>query len=165
MKYLEKQAAAQKNRLLVLILKCVQCCIWCFEKCVQFLNKNAYIQVALLGTNFCTSAKKAFFLIMRNALRFGAVAMLGGGVHAIGYICIMTGSTVAGYFIIRTMHEAVSPVVPVFSYIVVSYIIAKLFMNVFGLAVDTGLQCFLACEEACIDSESKDIHEQLGDDI
>merc|ERR1712113_587109 len=90
---------------------------------------------------------KAFFLILRNALRFGAVAMLGGGVHAIGYICIMTGTAVAGYFIIRAMHDSVSPLVPVFSYIVVSYIIAKLFMNVFGLAVDTCLQCFLACEE------------------
>lgn len=39
--------------------------------------RNAYIQIALMGTNFCTSAKKAFFLILRNAFRFGTVAILG----------------------------------------------------------------------------------------
>ena len=39
--------------------------------------RNAYIQIALMGTNFCVSAKKAFFLILRNAFRFGTVAILG----------------------------------------------------------------------------------------
>ena len=38
--------------------------------------RNAYIQIALMGTNFCTSAKNAFFLILRNAFRFGTVAIL-----------------------------------------------------------------------------------------
>lgn len=150
MKYFEKQAAAQKNRLLVLILKCVQCCIWCFEKCVQFLNKNAYIQIALLGHNFCTSAKKAFYLILRNALRFGTIAILGSAIHAIGFVCIMSGTTVVGYFIVRALHEDVSPMIPIITYIAMSYVVAKLYMNVFGLAVDTSLQCFLACEEGGI---------------
>merc|ERR1719296_589137 len=143
MKYLEKQASAQKNRVLVCLLKIVQCCIWCFEKCMQFLNKNAYIQIALLGTNFCTSAKKAFFLILRNALRFGTIAIMGRAIHAIGFLCIMSGTAVPGYFMVQAMHDDISPVMPVFSYIVVSYIIAKLYMNVFGLAVDATLQCFL----------------------
>lgn len=48
MKYYEKQTKAQKNRILVglrclflkprsrevMVLKCLQCIIWCFEKCV-----------------------------------------------------------------------------------------------------------------------------------
>lgn len=147
MKYFEKQAAAQTNRVLVLILKVLQCAIWCFEKCIQFLNKNAYIQIALTGSGFCKSAKKAFFLIFRNAVRFGTVAVLSGVVHSIGYVCIMTGTMVAGYFIVGEMHDDVSPVVPLFCYAVLGYISAKLFMNVFGLAVDTSLQCFIAAEE------------------
>merc|ERR1712014_188487 len=105
MKYFEKQAQAQKNRVMVLILKCVQCCIWCFEKSIQFLNKNAYIQTALMGTNFCTSAKKAFFLILRNALRFGTMAVLGSVIHGIGFICIMAGTAVVGYFLMCEMHS------------------------------------------------------------
>ena len=32
------------------ILLCCQCCLWCFEKVIKFINKNAYIEV---GTSRC----------------------------------------------------------------------------------------------------------------
>ena len=52
--------------------------------------RNAYIQIALMGTNFCTSAKKAFFLILRNAFRFGVVAVLGvTGLKQIGFFTMV----------------------------------------------------------------------------
>jgi hypothetical protein len=145
--YLEKQAAAQKNRVMVLIMKVLQCCMWCLEKCIKFLNKNAYIQVAIMGTNFCVSAKNAFMLITRNFLRFGVVATLGSIIHFLGFIFIMVFTCLLGYFILQGLHPDVYPVVPVIMYVVVSYLVAKLYMNVFGLAVDTTLQCFIATEE------------------
>eukprot|EP00440_Ansanella_granifera_P019017 gb/GFBE01020666.1/.p1 GENE.gb/GFBE01020666.1/~~gb/GFBE01020666.1/.p1 ORF type:complete len:937 (+),score=214.71 gb/GFBE01020666.1/:1-2811(+) len=147
MKYYEKQAKAAKNRVMVLILKVGQCCIWCLEKCVKFLNKNAYIQIALMGTNFCVSAKKAFFLILRNALRFGAVGMLSAGIHAIGFLFIVASTVGLGYLILTSLYPDVAPAVCLIIYGFTAYLVAKLFMNVFGLAVDTTLQCFLACEE------------------
>jgi len=61
MKYLEKQAQAQKNKVMVLILKGVQCCLWCFEKCIKFLNKNAYIQIALLKEFLQVRKGRLFF--------------------------------------------------------------------------------------------------------
>jgi len=153
MKYMEKQAQAQKNRAMVIVLKILQCCMWCFEKCMKFLNKNAYIQIALLGTNFCTSAKNAFFLILRNAARFGVMAILGSIISFIGCSVIVVGSTLSGYFILQLMHSTASPTMPVLIYFGLSYMIAKLFMNVFGLAVDTSLQCFIAAEEQKLDRD------------
>ncbi|CAK0879407.1 unnamed protein product [Prorocentrum cordatum] len=32
--YLEKNAKAQKNKVMVMVFKCLQCCLWCFEKCM-----------------------------------------------------------------------------------------------------------------------------------
>jgi len=150
--YLEKQAGAAKNRVIVLALKIVQCCLWCFEKCLKFLNKNAYIQVALMGKGFCTSAKAAFFLIFRNMARFGAVAMLGSIISVIGIIFITVGTSVAGYFLLKALHPEVTPILPMVAYAVVSYLVAKLYMNVFGMSVDTMLQCFIATEEMGGDS-------------
>lgn len=147
LKYYEQQAKAQKNRVLVLILKVLQCLIWCFEKCVKFLNKNAYIQIALKGTNFCTSAKKAFFLILRNALRFGTVAILGSMIHVIGIMFITAGTAVLGYFTLSGLHPAMAPAVPMIIYIILGYVVGRLFTSIFELAVDTTLQCFLCCEE------------------
>merc|ERR1712232_1338695 len=100
MKYFEKQAEVQKNKVMVVILKIVQCCIWCFEKCIKFLNKNAYIQTALLGTPFCKSAWNAFNLILRNAVRFGMVAMLGSVVHYLGILFVVMATAVVGYFVL-----------------------------------------------------------------
>merc|ERR1712194_301898 len=68
-------------------------------------------------------------------------------INKIGFLAIMSGTGVLGYLIVREMHPEISPLMPVISYVFVSYIVAKLYMNVFGLAVDTSLQCFLACEE------------------
>jgi hypothetical protein len=50
----------------------------CFERFIKFLNKNAYIQIALTGKSFCYAAKDAFWLIIRNPGKFGLVATLGG---------------------------------------------------------------------------------------
>merc|ERR1712032_1618754 len=89
MMFLEAQAKARKNRVMVYILKCVQCLIWCFEKSLEYINKLAYIQIALLGTNFCSSAKKAFYLLLRHAARFASVVVLGSAIDFIGFLCIL----------------------------------------------------------------------------
>ncbi|KAK1879162.1 Choline transporter-like protein 5-A [Dissostichus eleginoides] len=53
-----------------LILSVAQlCCFWCLEKFIRYMNRNAYIMVAIYGKNFCTSAREAFFLLMRNVVR------------------------------------------------------------------------------------------------
>jgi len=153
MKYFEKQAQMRKNRCVVVLLKAVQCCLWCFEKCLKFLNKNAYIQTALMGTNFCTSARNAFALILRNVLRFGTVAVLGNAIRMIGFLCIMSSTGVVGYILMREMHPDISPFMPVLLFLMMAYVVSKLYMNVFGLAVDTCLQCFLAVEEMGLCSE------------
>jgi hypothetical protein len=51
--YLQRQAKKQNNRALQYLLCVVQCCMWCFEKFMKFLNKNAYIQTAIYGYSFC----------------------------------------------------------------------------------------------------------------
>jgi len=121
---------------------------------VKFLNKNAYIQVALLGTNFCVSAKNAFWLIARNVIRFGVLGSLGFIVHFIGKYLIMAATAVLGLLILQEMHSDVSsvPVTCILVYCFTGYVMGVLFMNVFGLAVDATLQCFIATEEMGIDS-------------
>jgi len=145
--YFEQQAKAQKNKIMVIVLKVAQCCLWCLEKCIKFLNKNAYIQIALMGTNFCVSAKNAFYIILRNFARFGLIAALGTAINAIGVLFIVAGTTVLGYLYLKAFHPEMSPVIPLIMYVFLGYLVAKLFMNVFLMAVDTMLQCWIATEE------------------
>ena len=55
--HLQAQAEKRGGKVAKCILCCIQSCLWCVEKCMKFINKNAYIQTAIYGTNFCTSAK------------------------------------------------------------------------------------------------------------
>jgi hypothetical protein len=63
--YLQRKADEMNSSIAKCVLCCFQCCFFCLEKCMKFLNKNAYIQTAIFGSSFCTSAKEAFFLILR----------------------------------------------------------------------------------------------------
>jgi hypothetical protein len=154
MKFLEKQAQARNNRVMVYVARAIQCCIYCFEKSLEYLNKLAYIQIALLGKNFCTSAKKAFYLVLRHFGRFAAVLLLGTALDRIGLITILSLTTFAGYCIQTTLYPEVSPLCPTLLFILNGYVVGKLYMNVFHLAIDTSLQCFIACEEMGVDAET-----------
>jgi hypothetical protein len=151
MMFLEKQAEARKNRVMVYVLRCVQCLIWCFEKSLEYINKLAYIQIALLGTNFCTSAKTAFYLVLRHAARFASIAVLGSAIDLIGFLCILAATTIVGYVIQTALHPDVSPIAPTVIYAFVGYVVGKLYMNVFHLAIDASLQCYIAVEEMGMD--------------
>ncbi|XP_078091077.1 choline transporter-like protein 2 isoform X2 [Mustelus asterias] len=73
LEYVDQKVKGAKNKAAQFILSCLKCCFWCLEKFLKFLNRNAYIMVAIYGKNFCTSAKNAFFLLMRNIVRvFGS---------------------------------------------------------------------------------------------
>jgi len=153
MYYLEKNAQAQKNGVMVIVLKAVQCCLWCFEKCLKFLNKNAYIQIAIKSTNFCTSAKNAFMIIVQNALRFGAIAALGSGIAWLGFFFITASTVSLGYLYLTAMHNDTSLTVPVILYYVLGHVASSMFMAVFGMSVSTILQCFIHCESEKLDGD------------
>ena len=60
------------------------------NKYVKFITKNAFIQIALHNDSFCPAAWASFFLIVRNAGRFGSATI-------IGYIMMMLGKgTIVG---------------------------------------------------------------------
>ena len=84
--YMQKQAKASKNKILEYLMCVLQCCMWCLEKCLKFLNKNAYIQTAIYGFSFCKSARRAFFLILRNILRVAAVNIVADFVLILGKV-------------------------------------------------------------------------------
>jgi len=41
----------------------------CFERFIKYINRNAYILIALKGENFCSAAKEAMGLLWDNAGR------------------------------------------------------------------------------------------------
>lgn len=82
------------------LLRCLSCYLDCFERFIRFLNKNAYTLTAMTGSNFCESAKDAFSLIFRNALRFSLVGGIGELFVVLGKLFIALATAVIGYVIL-----------------------------------------------------------------
>mmetsp|Transcript_5602 Transcript_5602/g.10068 ORF Transcript_5602/g.10068 Transcript_5602/m.10068 type:complete len:648 (+) Transcript_5602:644-2587(+) len=92
--YIQKKAAKSKLRVVVVLLSVLKCLLWCVEKCLKFINKQAYIQTAIFGYSFCKASRMGFFLILRNVLRISAVSVVSQIVLFIGKVFITVASTV-----------------------------------------------------------------------
>ena len=69
--------AQEHNQALKFLMCCFRCCAWYTEQVVTFVNRNAYIMIAVKGTGYCPSAMRAVALIVQNALRLAAVNTFG----------------------------------------------------------------------------------------
>ena len=97
--YIERKLAKRTNACGPL-LKCCQCVLWCFEKCLKFLNRNAYIMTAIYGYNFCKAAQKAFSLLTSNILRVAAINSVGTFVLFLGKVAVVASTVIIGKHLI-----------------------------------------------------------------
>eukprot|EP00161_Ancyromonas_sigmoides_P019573 TRINITY_DN553_c0_g1_i1.p1 TRINITY_DN553_c0_g1~~TRINITY_DN553_c0_g1_i1.p1 ORF type:complete len:716 (+),score=391.80 TRINITY_DN553_c0_g1_i1:211-2358(+) len=71
---------------------CVECCLACFQRFLEFLTTNAYIQIAINGYSFCAAAKAASKLIVNNPLRVAAVTGVSTLVLFVGKVIVAAGT-------------------------------------------------------------------------
>ncbi len=73
MLYVQRQAAAPHSAaatpLTRYLLGCCACCLWCFDHCLRYLTKFAYVHVAADGVPFCTAAVRTFGLLSAHPLQ------------------------------------------------------------------------------------------------
>jgi len=150
-KKLEKSVGKNQSKCFKCIFCCVQCCLGCCNKIMEFINKHAYIQIALKGDSFCTAAFEGFGLIIRNLGRFSMLALIGGIFSLIGTLFITVGSCIIGYFLITRVHyfsdELNSCVLPVVAFGLVGFVMGKVTMSIFSVSGDALIHSFLLDEE------------------
>jgi hypothetical protein len=146
-----KKMQGKENKLVKWGLACLQCYLACFERFIKFLNKNAYIQIALTGKNFCSAAKDGFFLVIRNPLRMGALATIGSIFVFFGKIFIAALTAMAAFIYLtkgsQYTNKLYSPFIPVLLIFCFAYAVGAVFMTIYGLAADAILACFIVDEE------------------
>lgn len=132
-----------------------KCCFWCIEKFLKFINKNAYIMIAVYGENFCTSAKDAFNLIMRNVLRTAVLDKAADFLLLISKLVVVGATGVLSFYFFSGKISIFGYRTPELNYYLIpviiitfgSFIIATVFFDVYSMAVDTLFLCFLEdCE-------------------
>nr|AKN21691.1 slc44a-2 [Schmidtea mediterranea] len=151
LQYLEQKAKESRNIIMEFILKCMKCCFWCLEKFIKFINKNAYIMIAIYGQNYCSAAQNVFNLLARNVIRVFVVDNVTDLVLFIGKLVIVGGFGVFsfvffnGIILTQLAPKLFYNYVPVIVIIIGAYLIASIFMQIFELGTETIFLCF--CED------------------
>lgn len=142
-------AATQKNnKALQFMLTCLQCCMACVERLIKFMNRNAYIQMAIHGTAFCESARTAFQLLLRNAMRLVAIDAVADFILFLGRAFVACASAFLAYAFFRWKADEFQlsyTFIPVAVVGLEGWMIATCFFSVFKMAVDTIFLSF--CED------------------
>jgi len=138
-----------KDNIVFKIVTCIiRCYLKCLDCCVKFMNKNAYIQVALHNVSFCNGAKQSFWLIAHNARRFTVVSMTGSILSFLGKGIVTT----ACFFLTQILTKAMAPEVemvfiPAAIVGIFAYMISTIFLSVYDFAALTILHCFCLDEQ------------------
>lgn len=151
LEYIDRKLKSSENKVAKFILKCLKCCFWCLEKLLKFINKNAYILIAIYGRSFCTATKDAFMLIMRNILRTFVLDKVSDFIMFISKLMVTGAVAVGSYFWferrIPLLDDFVPDLnfrlVPVIILVIGTYLVVSCFFNVYDMGVDTLFLCFL----------------------
>lgn len=141
--YYKKQIekANKENPAIKVILCLTSYLLDCLERFIKFISKNAYIQMAITGKNFCSSAWNAFILILKNALRFGTANVIGFIFMVIGVLFIAMFNGLIVYSLLHYVPAyqglASNWITPCVVGIVQGILIGTMFMSVFSFASDT----------------------------
>lgn len=134
------------------VYKCLKCYIryvlWCLDKYVKFITKNAFIQIALQSTNFCSAAWTSFYLMIRHVGRFTSAAMVGWIMMFLGKATIMGASCYLTFLIVKEAKPDVQqPLLPAVVILIVAYLVGSLFLSIFSFASTAILHCFILSED------------------
>lgn len=137
----------------------VRCCLWCFEKCLKFLSKNAYILIAMQGSSFCAASVESFKILFKNVARVAIVNSISFFLLLLVKITITLAAGVCVFAVLSSSASASaisnelsilsgpvsSPMAPVLVACVLAWLVSSAFANVYDAAIDTILLCF--CED------------------
>ncbi|CAD8196524.1 unnamed protein product [Paramecium octaurelia] len=133
--------------------KCCACCIWCFERFLQYLNQNIYVQINMTGDGFFHAAKKGLDIMSNNPSIVMQVVGLGDLINNIARIMITLSISM---FFFRSISElpqllfggiVINPYNPTLLLAIIIFVIATVFTNIFGVAIESILHLY------CVDQE------------
>lgn len=120
------EEAKALNCLIKIVFCCLQCILWCCEKCVRFINKAAYVEIAVWGRSFCTSAFNGLSLLTDNVM---LIAIISGATYlvcAVIKLFVIAGTGIIAYWWLEQKSDevpaypAVVIVVAIFAYVIVT---------------------------------------------
>eukprot|EP01133_Synstelium_polycarpum_P018881 gene18881-22584_t len=132
------------NKLVVMVVSCLQCILGCVEGIVRWVNKFGYIYVSMHGYSFCKATKECFDLVSRNM--FSAVIMdfIGSFVLLMGKVLVSAATALFASVLLYALDRSVKEnALTVGLASLFAFCIANIFTHIIGIGTDTVFVCYL----------------------
>jgi hypothetical protein len=108
--YIERKAkeAGVDDGVAKFVLKAMMCCMWCLNKCLKYINRNAYIECNLYGYAFCNSAWEAFETLLKNFVQVAAHNFVGKLVFFTLKVLVISLNLLIASSMIKSQYEGSS---------------------------------------------------------
>ncbi|KAM6079767.1 choline transporter-like protein 3 isoform 2-T2 [Theristicus caerulescens] len=113
-------------------------------------QKHAYATTAINGTNFCTSAKDAVFILEKNSAKLASISCFGNFILFLGKVFVVCFTVFGGLMAFNYHRELQAWVVPLLLVGFFAYLMSHSFLSVFEVTADAMFLCF------AIDMETND---------
>ena len=99
LEYIDQKTKGTQNEVTKAIICATRCCLWCLEKCMDKVSKNALIWTAIYGDNFAQAACNSFKLLWRNAMRVAAISVVSEYLLLFGKLFVAVCTTLVAALI------------------------------------------------------------------
>jgi hypothetical protein len=140
-----------KNPSCECLVTCLTFCLDCFKKSLEFINKMAYVDVAVHSSSFCHATTKVHGFITSDA---PVIAMLNSWTWVVQVACVLSISSMGGfgtYALVRNVgrwsdphseHSVSEPALLSILAGVFCFVVSSTFMWIFDQCMDTLLYVF-----------------------
>lgn len=127
--------------------------ILCLFSFLRFLNDGTYVQIAVKGTNYCSSASRAYNILADNVVKLSITDGISLFFKTLGILGIGVGITVAAYFAcseIKYLAETLTnPLIVTIIAGLIGFVVAGIYLSLIDLSAQSIIQCYLIDHEHC----------------
>ncbi|XP_048851989.1 choline transporter-like protein 1 isoform X2 [Brienomyrus brachyistius] len=140
--YIHNRLKGKENAVARCLQKICIFCLWCLEKCLSYVNQNAYTATAINSTSYSTSARDALLILVDNALRVAAISTVGEFILFMGKILVVSCTAFVGVLTLNYQREYTVWVVPLIIVCGLAFLVADCILSIFENVVDVLFLCF-----------------------
>lgn len=125
------------------------CIVNCITRFIEFVSTHAYVEIALTGQGFCSSAKEALKFTIQHPMLFALVGRAAFGVRVLGMGFVSAGTT----FIVSVVLYAIppeglsSPMVPMVATALIGAAFGEVMLHPLSSSARACLHCFIMDED------------------
>jgi hypothetical protein len=159
--YIREKTKDTDNDAIKCLLKCAACICWCFEKFFKYINRNAYILIAIHGYNFFSACKRSFGLLLRNCINVATINWVGDFTLFLGRVFVTGIVTAVSCFIFAQMDDVTFYIVPGFIVALMAFFASDAFTELFEMGIDSMFLCYMEDIERNDGSAGHELHGPL----